>query len=58
MVEVRQTATFSAWLAELGDEEAQGRILIAVRKITLGNFGKHRRLTKKVSELKIDYGPG
>jgi putative component of toxin-antitoxin plasmid stabilization module len=50
MIEVRQTATFSAWLAELGDEEAQGRVLTAVRKVTLGNFGKHLRLTKKVSE--------
>ena len=58
MLDVRQTATFSAWLAELGNEEAQARILAAVRKMTLGNFGKHRRLTKKVSELKIDYGPG
>ena len=58
MIEVRQTAAFSAWLAELGDEEAQARILAAVRKVSLGNFGKHRRLTKKVSELKIDYGPG
>ena len=56
MLDVRQTATFSAWLAELGNEEAQARILAAVRKMTLGNFGKHRRLTKKVSELKIDYG--
>jgi putative addiction module killer protein len=26
--------------------------------VSLGNFGRHRRLTKKVSELKIDYGPG
>ncbi len=58
MFEVRQTAAFSAWLAELGDDEAQARILAAVRKATLGNLGKHRRLTKKVSELKIDFGPG
>jgi putative addiction module killer protein len=58
MFEVRQTATFSAWLTELRDEKALARILAAVRKVSLGNFGKHRRLTKKVSELKIDYGPG
>jgi putative addiction module killer protein len=58
MFEVRQTAAFSAWIAELGDEEAQARILVAVRKVALGNLGKHRRLTKTVSELKIDFGPG
>ncbi len=26
--------------------------------MALGNLGEHRRLTKKVSELKVDFGPG
>ncbi len=57
--EVRQTATFSAWLTELGDEEARARILATGPKgARSATFGKHRRLTKKSERVEDHYGPG
>lgn len=58
MIEVRQTGVFSEWLRKLRDEKAQARILIRIRRLSLGNFGDVKPVGNGVSELRIDYGPG
>ena len=34
------------------------RILIRIRRVSLGNFGDVKPVGKGVSELRVDYGPG
>ena len=58
MIEVRQTGIFSEWLRRLRDEKARCRILIRIRRMSLGNFGDVKPVGDGVSELRIDYGPG
>jgi putative addiction module killer protein len=57
MFEVRQTAEFSAWLRELRDERAQGRITERVQRVAAGNLGDWK-IFEGLLELRIDYGPG
>ena len=57
-VEVRKTAAFDYWIRKLGDREARIRILVRLRRLTLGNFGDARSVGGRVSELRIDWGPG
>jgi len=58
MFEVRETKTFSEWLAALRDERAQANIARRVRQLALGNFGDAKLVGDGVSELRIHYGPG
>jgi putative addiction module killer protein len=58
MIEVRQTDLFAKWLDKLRDEQARARILIRIRRLSLGNFGDVKPVGEGVSELRIDYGPG
>ena len=58
MVEVRQTEVFRRWLRRLRDVQARSRILLRIRRLSLGNFGDVRPVGEGVSELRIDYGPG
>ncbi len=58
MVEVRQTDIFAAWFAGLRDREARARILVRIRRLSLGNPGDARPVGQSVSEMRIDYGPG
>jgi putative addiction module killer protein len=58
MIEVRQTDLFANWLRKLRDEQARARILIRIRRLSLGNFGDVKPVGEGVSELRIDYGPG
>jgi len=58
MIEVRQTEVFAKWLAKLRDREAKARILVRIRRITLGNPGDIKPVGQGVSELRVDYGPG
>jgi len=58
VIEVRQTVIFSDWLHKLPDEKARSRILIRVRRLSLGNFGDVKPVGDGISELRIDYGPG
>jgi len=37
---------------------AKTRILIRIRRVSLGNFGDVKPVGEGVSELRIDYGPG
>jgi len=58
MIEVRQTDRFARWFDALRDKEARARILVRIRRLSLGNPGDVRPVGEGVSELRIDYGPG
>jgi putative addiction module killer protein len=58
MIEVRETAEFTAWFAALDDTRARARIDIRIRRIVLGNFGDVKPIGQGLSELRIDSGPG
>jgi putative addiction module killer protein len=54
MIEVRQTAVFSAWLHRLKDAGAVARI----RRMEMGNPGDVKSVGAGILEMRIDYGPG
>ena len=58
MIEVRQTEEYVAWFGHLRDTMAKTRILIRIRRLSLGNLGDVKPVGEGVSELRIDYGAG
>jgi len=58
MIEIGQTEVYSKWFKGLRDRQAQARINIRIRRLTLGNPGDVKPVGEGVSELRIDYGPG
>ena len=58
MIEIRKTAVFDAWLANLRDRQARARIAIRIDRLALGNPGDVKPVGEGVSEMRIDYGPG
>ncbi|MCC7100721.1 MAG: type II toxin-antitoxin system RelE/ParE family toxin [Rubrivivax sp.] len=58
MIEIRQTAEYTEWFADLRERQAKARIDIRVRRLSLGNPGDVRPVGDGVSELRIDFGPG
>ena len=58
MIEIRQTDEYAAWFDGLRDREARARILIRIRRVSLGNLGDVKPVGEGVSELRIDHGPG
>lgn len=58
MYVIKQTTEFRNWLSSLRDIRAHTILLRRVDRISLGNFGDHKMISSKVSELRIDYGPG
>ena len=58
MVEIRETCEYAAWFESLRDRMAKTRILVRVRRVSLGNFGDMKSVGEGVSELRVDYGPG
>lgn len=58
MIEIRETATFSAWLRALRDPQARARIASRIRRLVFGNPGDVRPVGEGVSELRIHHGPG
>jgi len=57
-IKIEQTGEFGYWFEKLGDVRARARIDIRIRRLSLGNFGDSRYVGDKVSELRIQYGPG
>ncbi len=57
-VEIRQTTEFARWFASLRDERARARVLVRIRRLSLGNFGDVKSIGGGLSELRIDYGQG
>ncbi len=58
MIEIRQTEAYASWFEGLRDREAKSRILIRIRRLSLGNPGDVKPVGEGVSELRIPYGPG
>ena len=58
MIEILQTRFFERWFARLRDQDARDRVLVRIRRLSLGNSGDVRPVGHGVSELRIDYGPG
>ena len=56
MIEVRQTAHFRTWVADL-DVHARARVEVRIRRLSLGNFGD-AKFFDGIGELRIDFGPG
>jgi putative addiction module killer protein len=58
VIQIRETNAYSDWFARLKDREARARILVRIRRLSLGNPGDVKPVGTGVSELRIDYGPG
>lgn len=58
MIEVRQTASFADWLAELRDVRGRAVIARRIARLSLGAFGDTKSVGGRVSELRVDHGPG
>jgi putative addiction module killer protein len=58
MYEIEKLPEFTAWFDDLRDTNAQARILVRLRRFSLGNLGDIRSVGGGVSEARIDYGPG
>lgn len=58
MIEVRQTDRFAHWFDRLRDRRGRARILVRIRRLSLGNPGDVRAVGEGVFELRIDFGPG
>ncbi len=58
MIEVRETSAYADWFAGLRDLQARARVLVRIRRLSLGNSGDARPIGEGVSELRIDHGPG
>lgn len=58
MPEVRETPQFSKWLEQLRDPRAEKRIVMRIRRLSLGLSGDARGVGGGVTELRIHYGPG
>jgi putative addiction module killer protein len=58
VIEVRQTDQYSRWFKGLRDRQARARILVRIRRLSLGNAGDVRPIGEGVSEMRIDYGSG
>ncbi|HFU76564.1 MAG TPA: type II toxin-antitoxin system RelE/ParE family toxin [Bacteroidetes bacterium] len=58
MYEVKETELFSKWLLKLKDVRAKVSIIRRIKRVKAGNFGDHKSVGDKVSELRITMGPG
>ncbi len=58
MIAIKSTTHFTSWLDSLKDISGRARIQARIQQLAAGNPGKIRVLKSRVSELKIDVGPG
>jgi putative addiction module killer protein len=57
-MEIRQTEVFARWLRSLPDRQARARIQICIDRLRLGLPGDAKPVGQRVSELRLNYGPG
>ena len=58
MYHVLKTVEFESWLDGLRDRQAQIKIATRILRLESGLLGDWKSVGNKVSELRIDYGPG
>ena len=54
-MKIRETDAYKKWFAKLRDAVGKARILVRLRRASLGNFGVTRDLGDNVSELKFTF---
>ena len=55
---LRATRIYLDWINRLKDLAGRARIQVRIDRLAHGNPGKYKRLSARVWELKIDFGPG
>ena len=58
MIKIQTTDDYAKWYKRLNDTRAKAKIIVRVRRMSLGNFGDVKPIGSGVSELRISYGPG
>jgi putative addiction module killer protein len=58
MIEFRQTETFRRWRTRLKDQCVRALIASRLDRLAFGNAGDVNPVGSRISELRIDYGPG
>jgi putative addiction module killer protein len=58
LIEIRETAVYANWFESLSDEGSRAKVLVRVRRLSLGNPGDVRPVGQGVSEMRIHCGPG
>jgi len=57
MKRIQKTAAFDKWISKLNDARALALIDMRIKRLAEGNPG-YRRFLGKITEMKIEYGPG
>lgn len=57
-MEIRTTEYFERWFGSLIDRTTRARVVFAIEKIKLDNFGNTKHLTEGLFEIKVNFGPG
>ena len=58
VIEVRQSETFRAWHEGMQDTVARAIVARRIDRLAGGNMGDAKSVGGKVTELRINYGPG
>jgi putative addiction module killer protein len=58
MIELQKTEAFTSWFDGLRDEKGRKAVLRRLELLRAGHFGDVKSVGDKVSELRIDHGPG
>ena len=56
--DVRKTLEYTKWFEGLSDSRTRMKITARIMRLAEGNPGDSRFLGKRLSELRIDHGPG
>lgn len=58
MFAIKRTAEFDAWFNRLKDRQTRQRLLLRLRKASLGNLGDIKAVGEGVIEMREFFGPG